>query len=479
MTSTIKVNNIQNQCGQNIINENSNTITIGASGDTIALASGASQSGFGRTGTVDWQTGSIKTANFVAANGEGYFVDTTSGAVSVTLPSSPAAGNIVAVADYAGTSQTSNINILRNSSKIEGGTTDAVISSARQTATLVYVDATQGWLVVNSNDEKLVSSQFICATGGTEVTCGNFKTHIFTGPGTFTISCTAPGPSGNPNAMDYIVVAGGAGAPSVAGGGGGAGGFRLSNCASIPAPTMSPLVGTALTASVSGIPISVGGGGAGGTYPGNNLGAVGGNSIFSTITSAGGGPGGARGAPSQDGIAGGSGGGGAGEDGGSGGAGNTPSVSPPQGNSGGAGGNSSPRAGGGGGGAAAAGGSGVPSQCAGPGGAGSFLADAFVGPTAPTYGTPGPVSSTRYFAGGGGGGVESTPGLGLGSNGAGGVGGGGGGGPAPTTIGAGTPGTVNTGGGGGGASRYNCGSGSIGAGGAGGSGIVMIRYKYQ
>jgi len=85
MTSTIKVNNVQNQCGQNIINENSNTITIGASGDTIALASGASQTGFGRTGTVDWQT-SIKTADFTAANGEGYFVNTTSGAVTMTLP---------------------------------------------------------------------------------------------------------------------------------------------------------------------------------------------------------------------------------------------------------------------------------------------------------------------------------------------------------------------------------------------------------
>ena len=54
MTSTIKVNNIQNQCGANIINENSDTITIGASGDTIALASGASQTGFGRTGTVNY-----------------------------------------------------------------------------------------------------------------------------------------------------------------------------------------------------------------------------------------------------------------------------------------------------------------------------------------------------------------------------------------------------------------------------------------
>ena len=74
MTSTIKVNNIQN----NRINENINTITIGC-GDTVALASGASQTGFGRTGTVDWQTGDIKTATFTAANGQGYFADTTSG----------------------------------------------------------------------------------------------------------------------------------------------------------------------------------------------------------------------------------------------------------------------------------------------------------------------------------------------------------------------------------------------------------------
>ena len=55
------------------------TITLGASGDTITLASGASQTGFGRTGTVDWQH-SIKTATFTAANGEGYFVNTSGGA---------------------------------------------------------------------------------------------------------------------------------------------------------------------------------------------------------------------------------------------------------------------------------------------------------------------------------------------------------------------------------------------------------------
>ena len=81
MTSTIKVNTIQNTCGADIIKKcgSSNTITIGASGDTVALASGASQSGFGRTGTVDWQT-SVKTSTFTAASGEGYFVNTTDGA---------------------------------------------------------------------------------------------------------------------------------------------------------------------------------------------------------------------------------------------------------------------------------------------------------------------------------------------------------------------------------------------------------------
>ena len=63
--SKIEVNTVAPQCGT--------TLTLGESGDTVTLGAGASQSGFGRTGTVDWQT-AIKTADFTAANGEGYFV---------------------------------------------------------------------------------------------------------------------------------------------------------------------------------------------------------------------------------------------------------------------------------------------------------------------------------------------------------------------------------------------------------------------
>ena len=88
MASTIKVNNIQNQCGANIVNKCSTTITLGASGDTIQLACGASQTGFGRTGTVNWDT-TAKTASFTAVSGNGYFVNTTSGAITVTLPATP------------------------------------------------------------------------------------------------------------------------------------------------------------------------------------------------------------------------------------------------------------------------------------------------------------------------------------------------------------------------------------------------------
>src|SRR6056300_1714918 len=177
MTSKIKVDNIENQCGGavvtkcgatttisgsvvkaddiqaadggNLINQCGTTITLGASGDTINLASGASQSGFGREGSVDWQT-SIKTSAFTAVSGEGYFVNTTSAAVTVTLPASPSVGAIVAIKDYANTADTNNITIARNGSNIDGTADDPIISNEGGSVTLVYADATKGWLVVEA-----------------------------------------------------------------------------------------------------------------------------------------------------------------------------------------------------------------------------------------------------------------------------------------------------------------------------------------
>ena len=107
--SKIEVNTVDVQCGS--------TLTLGSSGKTVQLATGASQSGFGRTGTVDWET-TKKTASFTAANGEGYFVDSSSSAITVTLPASPSAGNIVSISDYNGSAATNSITIGRNGSNI-------------------------------------------------------------------------------------------------------------------------------------------------------------------------------------------------------------------------------------------------------------------------------------------------------------------------------------------------------------------------
>src|SRR5210317_1775621 len=147
--SVVKADDIQAADGGNLINQCGTTITLGASGDTINLASGASQTGFGRTGTVDWDT-TAKTASFTAVSGNGYFVNTAGGAVTVTLPATPSAGNIVSVSDYNGTASTNAITIARNGSNINGGASDFDITKSDSAITFVYVDGTVGWTSVQT-----------------------------------------------------------------------------------------------------------------------------------------------------------------------------------------------------------------------------------------------------------------------------------------------------------------------------------------
>jgi len=441
----IQVNQISSQTG--------GVLTVGQSGDTVTLASGATSSGFGATytGVASWST-TVRTTGFTAVSGNGYFCNTTSGAFTVTLPASPSAGSVVAIADYAGTAATNNITIARNGSNYEGGTLNGIINVNRDALTLIYVDSTQGWIPVSDNTLTSVTPQYISATGGTIVTCGNYKIHTFTSTGCFVVS--SAGNAAGANTVEYLVVGGGGpggggGPPGVAGGGsggGGGGGFRQN----YPSPVTAGLPVTATT-----YPITVGAGGS--------------PSVFSTITSAAGG----SGAPGGGGTAGsgGSGGGGSGvpgtpapAGGTAGGAGNTPPVSPPQGQPGAPGGNYN-RLGSGGGGAGAAG------AVQGPGGIGQY---SFI------TGVP------QAFSGGGGYGGAGQEGY---------PGGGAGGQPYTTTgpsyvlfgAGLGTglnygavggSGSANTGGGAGGGGSW-CGAPGGHAGGTGGSGVVVIRYKYQ
>jgi hypothetical protein len=432
-----------------IANDKLANSSITVNGSSVSLGGSVS------AGKVQWQA--VKTADFNAVAGEGYFVDTDSvGAVTATLPGSPSAGDTIAFKDYAANFGTNSLTIARNGNNIQGVANDSLISTNRASVVLVYIDATKGWLYTNeSNVADLGEPLFTSATGGTITTSGDFKIHTFTGDGCFAVSQAGNGstvPAGGPSNVDYLVVAGGgAGYSGAASGGGGAGGYRTT----FPSPGCNA---GAFPISATTYPITVGGGGPAGSVPvspvpGPTVATIGkgSDSIFSTITSTGGGPGGSNyhcgvfGA----GQPGGSGGGG-GQIGPTrparpaGGTGNTPPVSPSQGNPGGLGAlgpltSGAYQAGGGGGGAGGAGADSIPQG--GNGGAGS--ANSISG-------------SSVTYAGGGGGGINATGGSGGGGN-------------------SGSNGTANTGGGGGGPNVFDDAS----QGGTGGKGIVIIRYKFQ
>jgi hypothetical protein len=216
----------------------------------------------------DWQT-AIKTSNFTAAAGDGYFVNTTSSSVTVTLPTPPTVGNEVVIQDYAGTFDTNEL-ILVSSDKIQGRDTNAKCIIENATVRLIYQDTTQGWTADNIVDIPLTRT------------------------------------------ANFLVVAGGGGAgrnDTYYGGGGGGGGFRSSTDGR--GGGQSSDTALQLTPSTN-YTVTVGGGGAEGTS-GTDKGTTGSDSVFGTITSKGGGGAGAYDATGNA-LDGGSGGGGGGND---------------------------------------------------------------------------------------------------------------------------------------------------------------------
>jgi len=366
-------------------------------------------------GTADWDT-TVKTADFTAVSNKGYFLNTTSGAITVTLPTSPSAGDEIIIVDYAGTFATNNL-IIASTPKINGSTNDVKLTTNREATRLVYIDATQGYIAYSGVNEG-----------------------------------TSPSLTDNPPTVDidFVVVAGGGGGAfgSGRGGGGGAGGYRTSTQTGLS-------LGTVITVTVGDGGASVTSGNRGNSGSGSSISGSG----LTTITSAGGGGGGSGGSSTNSGVAGGSGGGsGNNNGGGTGGAGNTPSTSPSQGNNGGTSADSAPHYVGGGGGGAG----GVGQNGAGTGG--GTVGWGGVGSTTTITGSP------LTIAGGGGGGTRGSPSvIGFGRD-----GGGNGGSYSPQQSA--TAGTVNTGGGGGGGTD---GATTGEAGGKGVVYLTMLTSKYS
>ena len=464
-TVTLKNSEVSNaELANSSLTINGNAISLGGSGTVKHI---------------DWQAVTVAdgSTQLTAVAGRGYFLDTNTGVIEILLPSSPSRGDTFVFADYGGNFATNQIIINTGGQKIDSTDTgDVKVQTNNSIVEMVYVDANKGYLVKMNQTAGATPGTaltgfggydtvqpLINATGGTIISSGNDKIHVFTGDGTFCVASVSPN---SPGKVDYLVVAGGGNGGSR--GAGGAGGARAGmDCRPSPATYIN---NGGLPISATSYPITVGGGGA----------PTGSNSVFSTITSAGGGKGGNFGTPpGANGVNGGSGGGGGAQitaNPGPGGTGNTPPVSPPQGNPGGAGSSDQTtftNGAGGGGWATAGGGTGGSNTASKRGGDGHPVTVIFGCAPQPFY-QPNPAdagqgaSATGYFAGGGGGYMESTtPGTNVTDTNAG-IGGGGQGGfcGSPNAR-PGKAGTANTGGGGGGGSAQ------------GGKGIVIIKYKFE
>ena len=188
-----------------------------------------------------WQS-AIKTSNFTAEKGKGYFVNTSGGTVTVTLPLSPSLGDIVEVSDYNNSSATNNITF-SSSNNIQGGSGNRILAKNNGSVKLVYSDSTKGWVTAGDSTDGL---------------------------------------SIPPIAASYLVIAGGGGGGSNGGAGAGAGGYRASYNSESSGGGGSAETAITVNAATN-YTVTIGSGGTGGVSS-----TQGTDSVFSTITSTGG-----------------------------------------------------------------------------------------------------------------------------------------------------------------------------------------------
>ena len=236
--------------GSGAITINGSSVALGAS---TTIATGLS-----------WQSTIVTASTLTAVSGNGYWINTTSNACTITLPSNPSLGDEIVFVDYARNWGTNAITINQNSKKFQGNTSpNPVYNSNGQSVSIVYSDATKGWIPTVDDDVSNETPQIVD--------------------------------------VQYLVVAGGGAGGAYYGGGGGAGGLLTS--------TLSNLAkGVTLTATVGAGGASVIINSGAGVKGNNGVNSSLAGSGFTTVTAAGGGGAGAN--STLAGNSGGSGGGG-------------------------------------------------------------------------------------------------------------------------------------------------------------------------
>jgi len=147
---------IKDSSGNIIISKSGTAVTLGASGDTVSVASGAEFVG----GGIQWQSTIVTGTTLTAVAGNGYWIDTTSNACTVTLPASASVGDRIILTDYARKWGTNAVTINQNSLNFQGYTSpNPVYNTEGQSVDIVYSGATQGWIPNSDDDVTFETSQ--------------------------------------------------------------------------------------------------------------------------------------------------------------------------------------------------------------------------------------------------------------------------------------------------------------------------------
>ena len=131
------------------------TLTVKTvSGTGLALPVGSTtilySDGTNITGKLQTKGYHTPSATYTTVNGDQVLVDTSGGgigtAITINLPASPAIGNEVTFIDSGNNLASNNLTVGRNGSNINGSGSDLVVSTNASAFTLVYVNATRGWV---------------------------------------------------------------------------------------------------------------------------------------------------------------------------------------------------------------------------------------------------------------------------------------------------------------------------------------------
>ena len=134
---------------------NNYTLTIKTvSGTGLTLPVGSTtvlySDGTNITGKLQTKGYYTPTATYTTVNGDQVLIDTSgsgiNGPITINLPASPVIGNEVTFIDSGNNFASNNLTVGRNGSNINGAANNLVVSANASAFTLVYVNATRGWV---------------------------------------------------------------------------------------------------------------------------------------------------------------------------------------------------------------------------------------------------------------------------------------------------------------------------------------------